>query len=184
MSAQITLDRFLARVDKTDTCWLWTGATNGKGYGRLYADGAHVYAHRYSFETFVGPIPEGMVLCHSCDVRNCVNPAHLWPGTVKDNQQDMSAKGRGRGRFSGATHCAQGHEFTEATTRHLSNGGRRCRTCLQALRATDKPRASERTECPSGHAYDDANTYVHPVTGHRTCRTCRREGERNRKAVA
>lgn len=85
---------FWSKVTKTHTCWLWTGANNGKGYGRLYVGGKFVYPHRYSFKLHIGDIPTGMLVCHSCDVRNCVNPDHLFLGTSKDNTQDMISKGR------------------------------------------------------------------------------------------
>jgi hypothetical protein len=85
--------RRLATVERTESgCWLWTGLIGTNGYGR-YGKG-NKYAHRLSYEYFVGPIPEGLFVCHHCDVRPCVNPAHLFVGTVKDNAQDMMAKGR------------------------------------------------------------------------------------------
>lgn len=89
------LQRFLAKVEKTDTCWLWTGATFDNGYG-AFRDGnqRQSRAHRWSYENFVGPIPEGLVIRHRCDVRRCVNPAHLTPGTHQENQQDMLERGR------------------------------------------------------------------------------------------
>lgn len=77
-------------------CWLWTASTAGKGYGQLRVPGTrrNVYAHRFSYETFKGPIPRGMHLLHSCDNPRCVNPAHLSIGTCKDNAQDMRSKNR------------------------------------------------------------------------------------------
>jgi hypothetical protein len=96
--------RFWAKVTKTDTCWLWTGATNGTGYGRFSRDRQSlVSVHRFSYELQVGPVPAGMCVLHRCDVRNCVRPDHLFLGTVADNNQDMIAKGRGStGQRNGA----------------------------------------------------------------------------------
>lgn len=88
--------RFFKRVNKTDGCWIWSGVKFSNGYGRFCLSGKqrHYLAHRYSYEIHNGPIPEGLCVLHRCDVRNCVNPKHLWIGTQKDNAQDMVVKGR------------------------------------------------------------------------------------------
>jgi hypothetical protein len=86
--------------DVTD-CWEWTAALNNIGYGMFrWASNKMRSAHRVSYELFNGPIPDGMAVCHKCDNPKCVNPEHLWTGTLKQNAQDMVAKGRsGRGMF-------------------------------------------------------------------------------------
>lgn len=84
-------------IDEATGCWLWTGST-WRGYGRLTVGTRPVRktiaAHRYSYAAFVGPIPAGMEVCHKCDVRPCVNPAHLFVGTKQDNIDDRERKGR------------------------------------------------------------------------------------------
>lgn len=81
-------------------CWLWTGGTNGRGYGKITVgrrpDGSKfgAYAHRASWELHCGPIPKGMFILHRCDNPSCVNPEHLFLGTPADNVHDMLAKGR------------------------------------------------------------------------------------------
>lgn len=94
-----TLDEaFEAQITKAEGCWLWTGATAGKGYGALSAEGVLRYAHRFSFEKFRGPIPAGLHVLHRCDNPPCCNPDHLFIGTRTDNMHDASVKGRLRNR--------------------------------------------------------------------------------------
>lgn len=78
-------------------CWIWMASTKGKtGYGKFTTDGDHknISAHRYSYIRYKGAIPSGMCVCHSCDIRLCVNPDHLFLGTHQDNVDDMVQKGR------------------------------------------------------------------------------------------
>ena len=88
------MERFLSKVNKTDTCWLWTGCCNKKGYGHFRINGKTVGAHRWSHEQHIGPIPPDLLVRHKCDVRNCVNPDHLEVGTTQDNSNDMVERGR------------------------------------------------------------------------------------------
>lgn len=76
-------------------CWLWNLATNGAdGYGQIQVNGRKTLAHIWAHETFIGPIPDGMQVLHSCDVKRCVNPAHLSAGTGSQNTQDAYDRGR------------------------------------------------------------------------------------------
>lgn len=93
------LSRFLGYVVKTDTCWLWTGSTRKKGYGYISFKGKPISAHRFSWIFFKGKIPRligyhGNCVLHKCDTPSCVNPEHLFLGTMGDNVRDMFAKGR------------------------------------------------------------------------------------------
>lgn len=88
------MERFYSKIEKTDTCWLWKAGQRGNGYGAIKVNGKTVLAHRFSYELHKGEIPNGLYVCHSCDVRSCVNPDHLWLGTQKDNMMDARVKGR------------------------------------------------------------------------------------------
>lgn len=93
--------RFWAHVEKTDGCWLWTGNTDSYGYGRINrggSDGKHLSTHRVSWEMARGPIPEGLMVLHRCDVPACVRPDHLFTGDASANSHDMVFKGRSKTR--------------------------------------------------------------------------------------
>jgi hypothetical protein len=92
-------ERFLEKVQKTDSCWNWIGCKDAHGYGVIGAGGHQarvLKAHRVAYEIFVGPIPEGLCVLHHCDNPVCLNPSHLFLGTQTDNIRDMRAKKRDR----------------------------------------------------------------------------------------
>ena len=120
--------RFWSKVNFTDSCWLWTAHKVGKGYGRYWANGRMVLAHRFSYELLVGPIPEGLQIDHLCRIRECVNPRHLEVVTGKENQRRGHINQNTR-----KTHCPQDHPYDEVNTL-ISCGKRYCRTCRNTRR--------------------------------------------------
>ena len=92
-----------------DECWLWAAAKND-GYGWVRARGKVRKAHREAFEAVNGPTPDGLVVRHKCDVRACVNRAHLELGTRADNVRDMVERGRqARGEAVGSAKLTEAH---------------------------------------------------------------------------
>jgi len=105
VSIQDRESAFWSQTDRSGDCWLFTGYLTPAGYGRFSIAGVQQQAHRVAYMFTHGPIPEGMVICHRCDVRHCVNPSHIFLGTHADNVADMDAKGRrqpARGDRNGA----------------------------------------------------------------------------------
>ena len=88
-------DRFESKIayESMSGCWLWTASLDRQSYGYFFSNKTEK-AHRVSYKLYKGPIPEGLSVCHKCDVPSCVNPDHLWLGTHKDNERDKIAKGR------------------------------------------------------------------------------------------
>lgn len=91
------IDCFWKTVEKTGGCWNWLGVTSGSlGYGVFRMDKKLRYSHRISYELLVGRIPNELCVLHKCDNPKCVNPEHLFLGTLSDNNKDRALKGRGR----------------------------------------------------------------------------------------
>ena len=144
-------DRFWEKVDRTDGCWLWTGGKTSDGYGAIGAGGKGgkmLPAHRAALIVVGVDLADDALVCHTCDVRNCVRPDHLYVGTFATNNRDTLARNpaiRKRHALTGeriraglrrywdahrTTHCRSGHPFDETNTAWYS-GKRRCRACLR-----------------------------------------------------
>lgn len=131
--------RIYVRLDSG--CWEWLGVIAPNGYGMLgigrrsLGEKRTAYAHRLSYETFVGPIPAGHDLDHLCRNRCCCNPAHLEPVTRREN----NLRGDGPAILSALngskTHCKNGHAFTPENTRMRPTGGRECKECRRQIKA-------------------------------------------------
>jgi hypothetical protein len=108
-----------------DACWLWAGPRQKAGYGEINRGNKVLLAHRVSYEKFVGPIPDGMNLLHTCDNPPCIRPDHLVPGTQGDNMRDAKRKGRLRsGRTPGESHPSA--KLTNDAVRAIRSEQRRC----------------------------------------------------------
>jgi hypothetical protein len=208
------LERFefyVTRSTNPDGCWIWDGAVNsteaGRDYGLLWDGTRQWLAHRWSYQHFIGPIVDGLVIDHTCETPRCVRPDHLEPVTQPINVQrgtrwpvdpDIPRTERVKPDVSrpNCLRCGEPYVISE-------NGEKRCRACRNAqarewMRRTGKvtgegtgARQRERTHCPDNHEYDDENTYINPKTGGRDCKKCRkrrnaesRERVRRRKQAA
>jgi hypothetical protein len=124
-----TEERFFEKVNKTDTCWLWTGSNNGVGYGEIRINNKKVYAHRWSYEHFKGKIPEGMHIDHLCRTPSCVNPDHLEIVTPKENVRRGDVPGHHPERKK--EYCANGHLYSDNTYNRKDGKGRNCTQCVR-----------------------------------------------------
>lgn len=125
-------------------CWLWTGNLNCHGYGVLDIEGRPLFAHRWGYEHFVGPIPDESVTDHLCRVRHCVNyERHLEIVTNREN----ILRGEGLAAINARkTHCKHGHELTPDNVYNTAKGNRdrRCRRCDQERRARNRDEINAR----------------------------------------
>lgn len=136
--------RFWAKVNKTETCWPWTGALGPTGYGHFGVSASRpTYAHRFSYELAHGQIPDGLEIDHRCHERGvcvespcahrrCVNPAHLEAVTHEENVRRGNPGIRKAPYPPAAPTCAVGHPRDEATMYVTPAGARVCRICRQA----------------------------------------------------
>lgn len=118
--------RFAVVPADRDTCWMWNGSVESKGYGRLHFGGKALKAHRVAYELHRGRIPQGLTIDHLCRNRRCVNPWHLEVVTNRENVL------RGEGitaQYARATHCVNGHPFDAENTYMRPEGHRECRAC-------------------------------------------------------
>lgn len=183
-------ERFRGRTVVAESgCWEWQGWLNDKGYGYIHDGGRDQPVYRVLWRLVVGPIPDGYELDHTCVNPACLNPAHLEPVTHAENQRRIAER---------QTSCRKaGHDWTDPrNVRVRPNGLRHCAECDRqeqnrryhagvAAAGGNRGPASERTECPKGHPYDEANTYLvlrpDGSVRQRRCRTCKAAIDRRQR---
>lgn len=171
-----------------EDCIEWPGSRLAEGYGYFRTpqkDGSKgILAHRFIYEVIHGPIPDDLVVRHTCDNPPCVNPEHLLLGTQANNVQDMMDRGRwgafGKFEVPLQTHCLRGHEFTDENTYLSPKGSRICKECTRIRsreyyqRKNPGSRKKSDTHCPQGHELTEDNLYRAPSRpGVRICLTCK-----------
>lgn len=188
----LSSDQVVANFSADDGCIDWRGTMNNHGYGRV---GRH-NAHRFVYESVHGKLPSSLHVDHLCRNRQCVNLNHMEPVTRVENIMRGESPAAKNAR---KTHCSNGHPFSGDNLMVVMGRYRACRQCAYAKSNQRRRRLIEesgrsvqiptkdRTHCPSGHEYNEKNTYVNALN-RRVCRTCsaakRRAYNARRKAEA
>jgi len=116
---------FWKRVNKTNTCWFWTGGVGYNAYGQFNYGDQTVLAHRFAYGSLLGPIPNGYIIHHKCRSKRCVNPDHLQAVPRGNHPGDGPDINRNK------THCLRGHEFSKENTQIRQNKrGEKYRQCI------------------------------------------------------
>jgi hypothetical protein len=133
--------------DPINDCWNWQGHVNVRhGYGQFtLSRNKKLRAHRFAYEFFNGPIPEGLEVHHNCDNRKCVNPTHLELLSAREHTTtkrlfDLGALSRVK------THCPQGHLYDEENTGLTPSGGRYCKACKREKIRLYRAKTSRQSE--------------------------------------
>lgn len=155
-------EKFLARIIVDESgCWLWVGCVKSNGYGWVNTGQKSMYAHRVSYELFIGPIPSGLQLDHLCRVRHCVNPEHLEPVTARTNNLRGESQAAVRAR---STTCIYGHELYGANLWMRSGRWRVCRACKAKRDKIYKDRVRGKGQVAGQQVQEAQEIYQHRLT--------------------
>jgi hypothetical protein len=152
--------RFAKTVKTENGCWIWQGFITANGYAQSSWKNKTGHVHRRVYIILHGELPSSIDVCHTCDVRLCINPDHLWAGTRKQNVKDMTAKRRHYNTVK--TVCLRGHSLTPENVWLCKRGMRHCRECSRLRQRKDsgwramRRRGRKRDE--PGWTYSSANT--------------------------
>lgn len=183
-------NRWASKVapDPDTGCWIWVPAfLAGDRYGsvRISRTEGFMRAHRFSYEYFIGPIPEGLVLDHLCKNTICVHPEHLEPVTQEVNlsryldEKERCVNGHLL-TIAGKVEGAKGREIKCFTCKHIAKVKRKLEGKAEvAARAYKRPL---KTHCIRNHAMVEGNLYITPSTGQRSCLECKKGFSKARKS--
>lgn len=180
------LARFESRITKAlDGCWIFDQPGNG-GYALFFTKGKKRSAHRWSYEWFIGPIPAGLVIDHTCKQRSCVNPDHLEAVTQAENN---------RRRRNNPDECHRGHDLSDPANVYMRGRIRHCKPCRRINAAERRkrlqedpnreprtPRTWDSGKCQRGHDVTDPEN-VYTYKGERSCKPCRQEAYQRYEAA-
>lgn len=160
-SQGLTLEqRFWAKVQKTESCWLWTASTNSHGYGRIRVNGRYRLAHRLAWEMMTGPISDSMELDHRCGNPSCVNPDHLRVTTRSQNLQHRT--GNQRNNTSGVRGVTWNKQANAWRAHAMVNGRQYSGGYHSTLEAADKAARALRARL---HTHDDHDVWLKKQKG-------------------
>ena len=137
----ILFERFLCKVEKIGSCWIWTGSASNMGYGQVRIGKRLHLVHRVVFELLVGPVPRGLDLDHKCKQTRCFNPRHIEAVLHRENCRRGNVGAHNKIK----THCPHGHEYTPENTYVVGGGRRQCKACTLTASRQRRERARARS---------------------------------------
>lgn len=139
---EIKLAQIMAKTREEGKCLIYTGHLAKKGYPEIVWRGRQWRGNRLVYLLIHGSLPVGQLICHTCDVRSCINPDHLYAGTPAQNSGDLVVRGRHHKKRT--THCPYGHEYTKENTKIRKGKWRSCKACYRSKQSEYTKRYHEK----------------------------------------